>query len=485
MASYPSPEPMTALWWLHKLEVELYSRRDKMLLMDAYYTGDGIPLPFLTKAHETKYSDEFRQLLNDCRANMMALVVEAVTERLRVDGFRLSATTDPTTDAPSWQIWQSSNMDANSAIAFEEAIVKGVSYLSVWPAEDGGVPTIAVEDPTETIVGYVPGSNFKKRAAALKLWKDDWTGLLRANVYMPEGIYKFQAKDNRTAQTGSYAVATARRLSYTRWEPVDTGDDFVENPIGIVPIVPLRNRPRLLKEGESDLCDLTPIQNQINATLFLKAMASYFSAHKQRWMVGGTIARDANGKAVEPFDVAADTLWHDEDPEVKFGEFSQTDLKGYIDSIKQFIDIIAIKTRIPRHYLEQSGQAPSGDSIKSAEAGLVRRVEGKQGHFGEALEETLSLALQFTGEAAPPSDSQIVWADASTESEAVRTDATIKQFAEGVIPWEAALEKLGYTMTEIQRYSEMRVKDAALAKQIAEAQPLIPAKNTATVRVVR
>jgi hypothetical protein len=47
-----------------------------MALMDAYYRGDH-PLPFLTKAHDSKMRDEFRQLLEDSRTNFMRLVVDA------------------------------------------------------------------------------------------------------------------------------------------------------------------------------------------------------------------------------------------------------------------------------------------------------------------------------------------------------------------------------------------------------------------------
>jgi hypothetical protein len=152
--------------------------------------------------------DEFRNLLEDSRANFMRLVVDVVEERLRVEGIRLSASSDQQSDQESWNIWQANQMDADSQTAFVEALVKGVSYLSVWgPSEPDEYPLIAVEDPTETIVGYEPGSNMRRRAAALKVWKDEWTGKDRANVYLPDGIYKFERKtsaaDARASVSGS------------------------------------------------------------------------------------------------------------------------------------------------------------------------------------------------------------------------------------------------------------------------------------------
>jgi len=108
----------------------------------------------------------------------------------------------------------------------------------------------------------------------------------------------------------------------------------------------------------------------------------------------------------------------------------------------------------------------------------VKKVERKQRDFGEALEETMALAMRFNGEQAPPVDSEIVWADPRTESPGVLTDAVIKQYAGGLIPWEAALEKLGYSQTQIQRFSKMRLSDALMKGVEADqgvADPAPPA----------
>lgn len=446
----------------------LKARRAHMTLMDAYYSGDH-PLPFVTAAHADKMRSQFRRLLEDSRSNFMQMVVDAVEERLKVEGFRLSAKTDAVADARSWEIWQENQMDANSQTAFVEALVKGVSYLSVWKDNDDAYPTIAVEDPLQTIVAYEPGSNYAGRAAALKIWKDDLANLQRANVYLPDGIYKFSAPSTRS------------QTAEPKWQPLNDdaswdGDGFVANPLGVVPIIPLRNRPRLLKEGESELYGLFRIQNSINSLLFLLALAGYFGAHRQRWAVGIKLFKEDGSPEPDPFDAAVDKLWAVENPAdgpdgVKFGEFEQTTLDGYIAAIEQKVRHIAIQSRVPRHYLEQTGQSPSGDAIESAEAGLVKKVERIQRPFGEGLEEAMRLARRFDGAGESPPDSEIVWADAQTESEATITDAVIKQFQAGLIPWEASLEKLGYTQTQIARFSGMRAQDALLREILNPTPP--------------
>lgn len=425
--------------------------------MDDYYTGLH-PMPFLTKAHDAKMRNEFRQLLQQCRSNFMRLVVDAVEERMQIEGIRLSAQSTQQSDELTWKIWQANNMDSDSQVAMVESLIKGVSYLSVWPGDP--YPTIAVEDALETIVAYTAGVNFRRRDAALKMWQDEWTGDLMANVYMPDGIYKFTRPGSQMHAPGIGTGAGEMQESEITWVPLDTADQFVPNPFNIVPIIPLRNRPRLLLEGESELVDLTGTQDRINGTLFMRCLAGYMGAHRQRWAVGLTLMEDENtGKPVEPFDVAIDKLWQHEDPDVKFGEFSQTDLTGYISSIEQDVLHVAVTSRTPRHYLFNEGQSPSGDAIQSAEAGLVKKCIRKSRPWGEGFEETLGIARQMSGQGAPSVDAEIIWSNPEVQTEAEITDAAIKQFQAGLIPIDAALAKLGYSQTEIARFAALRAQD--------------------------
>ena len=436
--------------WRDLLLPRLNARQEQMRLMDDYYRGDH-PLPFVTKAHQAKLRDEFRNMLEDSRSNFMRLVVEAVEERLKVDGFRLSALDSKTDDRASWAVWQANQMDAQSQVAFSEALVKGVSYLSVWgPSSPDGYPTIAVEDPLQTIVAYETGSNNRRRAAALKVWRDEWTGMERANVYLPDGIYKWERQVSTALPQGTTWSMTAVRSGGWQW--LEEEPAFVPNPVGVVPIVPLANRPRLGLEGESELADLYRIQNQINGFLFLMALAGYMGAHRQRWATGLEImVNEQTGKPIEPFNSAVDRLWATENPQVKFGEFSQTDLDGYLKAIEQKVQHIADISKTPRHMLVQQGQSPSGDAIKSAESGLVKKVERRQMVFGEGLEEALRVARRFAGETDTPVDSEVIWADPSIKTEGEVTDAVIKKWGARLISWQQALIDLGYSATEIER----------------------------------
>jgi hypothetical protein len=453
---------MTPQAWLAVLEIQLMERQAHLELMNSYYIGDH-PLPWVNKAHAEKIRNEFRQLLDDNRSNFMELVVDSMAERLSVEGFRLSAADDQAADRASWDIWQANEMDSESQVAFVEALVKGRSYVSVWEPDGSRFAQMAVEDPLQTIVGYEPGSGMRKRAAALKVFKDS-DGQDRANVYMPNGIYKFEAagaeiggatmsaKGATFEEERSPVRSAGAGTSASRWKLLDTGS-FVRNRLGdVVPIVPLRNRPRLLVEGRSELASVFRIQNQANGFLFLLALAGFFGAHRQRW-VSGVALYDEENKPIDMF-AAVDRVWADENPEAKFGDFEQTSLDGYIKAIEQKVAHIAITTRTPKHYLLPEGQEPSGDAIKSAEAGLVKKVGSRQRTFGEGLEEAIRLARRFQGEADAPVDSEIVWADPQIRTEAEITDATIKKYQARLITWEQACSDMGYSPQTVSRMLE-------------------------------
>lgn len=182
----PSPEQ-----WRNSLYPKITARAPSLRVFDDYYSGNH-PLPFLTPAHADKMKSAFRQMLVESQTNFMRLIIDTVAERLRVEGIRLSATSDPTSDKDSWDIWQANQMDTLHTDAILSSLIKGVSYLSVWEDTNGdGYPDINVEDASECIVAYTPGSNYRRREAALKCWRDDVEGVERATLYLPDTIHKW------------------------------------------------------------------------------------------------------------------------------------------------------------------------------------------------------------------------------------------------------------------------------------------------------
>lgn len=484
-APVESPE-----WWRDRLLARLERDRKVMDLWWRYHTGDH-PAPELPEKINDKLLPAYNAMLRRSRSNFMRMTNEAYTDRMRPIGFWLGGDDDAARDELSWQIWQASQLDRDIHMALAWALGKGRSYLSVWHHEDDEFPRIAVENPTQCIVEHAAGSRHRRRAA-LKLFRDDVTAEDVAQLYLrgevpneSAGCYEFR----RRATTGASQD----------WE--ESG--FFANPLGVnvVPIIPLYNRPEtdpgvrmadrpvLVGGGDAEIADLTYIQDRINETIFNGKIAEWASAFKQKWATGLIVDKkaktDSNGDPVldddgtpvmipvEPYDLGSDRLLVAEDREVKFGEFSASDQKNFTVVRERELEDLTIVSRIPRHYLIQQGQAPSGDSMVSAEVGFVGRIKRKLDDFGEDIEEAVGIARSFAGLPPMPVDAELRWDDPENQSLAQKTDAVIKEYSAGLITRHVALERLNYSPPQIARMDAERVGEDLLLEAAAPA-PLEP-----------
>lgn len=446
----PTPAPMSPEWWLTRLVGNLQDLQSDYSTLDAYYRGDH-PLP---RGTSDKAKRAYRHLLARGRSNWMALVVDAVTERLRVEGFRVGG--DTQSDQDVWnRLWQANHLDAEQRMVYTEAVLNARAYVLVDPFSTvtGDMPRITPEHPAQVYVEHSPGDR-RRRDAAVKLWVDDRVGEAHANLYLPNVIYKYRApvKGGSLPQGGKL-----------KWEPREPeGEDWpLEHDLG-VPMVPFYNNARMLKQGVSEIAGVLDIQDRVNETLFQRLLAAQFAAFRQRWASGIKVQEDADGNPVEPFAAEVDRLWVAEDKDVKFGEFTESNLKNYIEAVEADIQHIAAITRTPPHYLlGQSGAFPSGESLKATETGLVMKVRSRQEDFGEAWEEVLRLASHAGGLGEVPEHSEVDWRDPESRTEGELVDSLLKMAALNV-PQEALWRRWGATPTEIARWKTMQTSTLLL-----------------------
>jgi hypothetical protein len=413
-----------------------------------------------------KWRRAFGGLFTHFSDNWCQLVVDAVDERLDVEGFRFG---DDTGDQDAWQIWQRSNLDADSQMAHTAALIYGVAYAMAWWGDDGQAE-LTVESPENTIVAFEPGSR-RKRAWALRRWQADERTVF-VTLYGRQHLWKWQVP------VGAQETTT---LAAGGWQPREAPDEPwpLAHPLGVVPVVPLLNRPQLslrsgyLTDGQSEIAQVIPVQDAVNKLLLDMIVASEFGAFRQRWVTGMEIPTDPEtGQPVEPFRAAVDRLWMAEGPEVKFGEFNATDLSPYTKAVEMLVQHIASQTRTPPHYFYLSGQFPSGESIKAAETGLVAKARRKMRHFEEGWEELMRLGFAIEGdERAHYYRAETIWADPESRTEGEHVDATMKKKSLDV-PIQQLWEDLGYSPQQIARFRGM-LAESAFLQALAAPVPIL------------
>lgn len=478
-----TPEVGSPQWWLLRLLRRLEDRQPTLLLWDDYYRG-AQPLAFASD----KFREAFGERFPAFTSNFAQVVVDGVAERLEVQGFHFATKEQ---DDEVWRIWQENELDAGSQQAQQEALIKGRSFALVEPQPNGATPVITIEDARDAVVECDPRSG-RVRRAALKRWVQD-DGTLAVYLYMPDFIYK-------------YETGKVWGNDYSRWWgaplPWDTGYEWrvwhaaefrplqvpgeewpLPNRLGVVPMIELANRPRLKAGPRSEVASIRSNQDAINKYRCDALIASEFAAFPQRYLLNFEPERDPDtGRAKEPFRAAIDRLWtipppdpdNPDAPEPKVGQFAAASLEPYVRMIELEVGHISAISQLPDYTLlgSPSSIPASAESIKSSEAGLLRKVGLIELFMGQGWEELMRVAaLAASSNAAEVRAAETVWADPETRNEAVRTDAIVKLHAEGIIDDELSWELAGLSRLQIEALRRRRTAAAEAAAGAPAAPP--------------
>lgn len=418
-------------WWLDKLGKELDGRANAVRLYQRYYAGDH-PMAYVSAAFRQAYGSTYLRYAD----NFAGLVVDALVERLTVQGFRWD---NAAGSRKAWRLWQANRMDAESKKAIRVSCVTGQSSLIVGPDPKGGeTPIIRVQKPDQVAVGY--GDDPLVREVALKRWKTADSREL-ATLFYADRIEKYEREDRGWSR---------RAVAGEPWP--------LPHDLGAVPVVPLVSSPDLDNDGRSDIHDVIPLQDQLNTLQRFALVVAEETAFRQRWVKGVDIPVDPEtNKPIELFKTRVGQTWHAADKDAGFGDFDQSDPTGLLAQMEKVVQHMATKTRTPAHYLlGMSGTFPSGESLKATENGLVAKARDRAVDLGEPLEEVMALAFRASGDMTRGhyASGETEWKDPEYRTEAEHVDALLKMASLGVPP-EVLWARWGATPQEVERWKAM------------------------------
>jgi hypothetical protein len=446
------------------LESELLRRRPYVQRNTDYYRGNQ-KLAFASDQFRKYHGDRYR----DFADNWVQVVSDSPIERLTVNG--IQPANAERADVESSRVWQANGLDADSQLGFLGAVTAGRSFVLVWGnPDDEETPEVTFEDASQCIVAYQPGSR-RRRRAALKRWVDGTSEY--ATLYLPHEVWKFERPVLAVSSKSPQMQAVDEELN--KWLPREFADEPnpQPNPMGVVPMVELPNRPMLTEEPISDVAGVTAMQDAVNLLWAQLFTAADYASFPQRIVLGAEVPEipimDETGQIVgsRPVDIerfAVDRVMFFTGEDVKVTEWTAANLEAYTAVIEVAVGHIAAQTRTPQHYLIGKMANLSGDALLAAETGLIKRVEEKQIWFGQALREMFRLIALAQGndtKAAAVAGGRILWKDAESRSHAQLADALLKLRQIG-FPFEWIALKYGLTPTEIVEMLDMREREAQL-----------------------
>jgi hypothetical protein len=398
---------------------------------DRYMRGD-FGSASLPSTNHSAVAREYNDLLNRADLPICSLVVNAVTERLQVTGFR-----DPESDAADemlWEWFQSSKMDGRQQLLYNDALTFGESYMSVTPG--GDMPVFRAESPLNMVVQLDPVDPMRVMTAAKQVKDYGW---LYDDVFIYSLFY------DRTQPTG--------------WKVIDR----IEHNAGQCPIVRFANRVDSRGRTMSEISLVASIQRRIQQTVFDRLMVQRSAAWRQRWVSGISVDVDENGNAVPPFNIGVDQLVISEDPDTKFGDWAASSFGDHMNAVDMDIRQAAAVTQTPPHLLAPHTISNiSAEALVALEAGLSAKVADRQLTFGETWEEALQMGGRIVG-VDVRDEIETVWADLERRSDAQKVDSALKLRSMG-LPMPFLLERIGLTPQ-----ATARVMDALESEQAQQA----------------
>ncbi|MFG3492995.1 phage portal protein [Streptomyces sp. NPDC047972] len=476
-----------ALHLVQLLEAELIARSAGFTRNDAYYRG-AHPLKYASAEFGKFHGDRYR----DFSDNWVQVVADSPVERMTVTGFQASGETEA--DRELWKVWQVNGLDADSQLGFLGSVVHGRSFVLVWgDPRNPDIPVVTFEDASQCVIAYEPGSR-RSRRAALKRWQDGGEDF--ATLYLADEVWKFSRPRLVQSSGGTSMQMQDVDEELKRWKPREMGlePNPQVNPLGVVPMVELPNKPVLAGDPISDVQGVIAMQDAINLLWAQLFTASDYASFPQRVIMGAerpVIPKlNAAGEVVgtQPVDLekfAVDRVMMFSSKDARIGEWQAANLAMYTGLIEVAVGHLAAQTRTPQHYLIGKMANVAEGALLAAETGLVKRVEEKWIWSGQGLRETAWLIAKARGEDAKAEalrSGRVLWKDAESRSHAQMADALLKLKQLG-FPFQWLALRYGLTPTEVSdvmamKEAELEMDPATeLSRQLIGSAPQAPVEE--------
>lgn len=425
-----------------------------------------------------RFRNTFGALFHALSLNLMPAVVSAVADRLQVE--RWMCEDGPATRGTAAEkLWAANTMDVRSGEVHQEALTLGDAYVIVWPDPQTGEPTIYPQDGDTCTVSYDA-----ERPGHVLFAAKRWTlpsKRVRLNLYYPDRLEKYISRGPAHG-----ALPTSERS----FIPFDAAAGNVDDPAwplphpyGVVPVFHFANDAAIGKTGKSELHDAIPAQDMTNKAVADELVASEFAAYRQRYAIGIEVeieddpASPNYGKPKAlPWTPGIDRLWTTENEAARFGEFSAADLNQLLAAADKGAEWISRITGIPPHYFATAtGNVPSGESLRRAEARLLKKIIDRQMAWGAIWGQVMRLALQVGGTTVPEGARLVPqWADPTPRSELEDAQTENTTWATAVIkdqlgvPKSRILVEGGYTEVEVAEFEAEKQHEAQASLEAAQ-----------------
>ena len=404
-------------------------RRARYVVAMDYYEGN-VPEVFAT----AKLRKLFATAQDGSKLNFCRPIVSAVANRIEIAS--ISGDTKDATNKLK-EVWDYNDLSFESDEIHTKTLIYGESYAMVWPDADGKL-VISHQSPETTAIVYDP-EDPRKKLYGVKMWlaAENET---RMNIYTSDSIRKYKAN-------------TAQVSEATDWTYLDA----IDNPFGEVPIFHFKTQRPF---GRPEHFDAYDAQNAINKLFVTNMNTIDYQGAPQRYALANPDASndfdDNDADNLDSLRNGPGELWYLKGVD-KVGEFTVADHENFWGPMKEIIRSMSALTDTPLHFFERTGNSPTGNGLRVAEAPLLKKIAQREASFGHTWREIMKFVLKVEGLTGNVS---IYWKTHEALDEMERWDVSLKKINAG-LSHRQALREGGYAPEEIEKIMAERQQEAA------------------------
>lgn len=406
-----------------------------------YYDGEH-PLTYSTARLRQVFRQEFVRFTQ----NWCGVIIDAAFERLNLARFQV-AQNQAATDALN-KLFMSTELILDSDDAHLAALVTGEAFVIVWRNDgDGNAGQVEAfyNDPRLCHVQY-SADNPRVKDWAAKWWQGA-DGKYRLTLYYPDRLeYYIATKDAKSIKSAK---------DFVPMEPPSA-----PNPFGIVPVFHLRRERRKVKpELDSGVIS---VQNAINKLFADMMVSAEFGAFRQRWIISNA---DTGNLKNAPWEIWSIPAGDGQGQQTQVGEFSETSLSLYLETMDSLAHSLAIVTRTPKHYFWSADMVPSGEALIAMEAPLNKKVTRYIERFTPVWRKVGAFMLRLADIDVDEADIEPIFDRPETVQP--RTQAEIRQLSVGSgMPLTTVVRtEEGWSEAQIEQMRQDRQAEQADAQQ--------------------
>lgn len=431
-------------------------------------------------------SDEFKQVQQRARTDLCWLVVNIGAQALFVEDYRADSSDEPaqssttsTRSSKAWDTWKRNRMRVRQHAVHRTVLTCGYTYNYVDVNKRG-----------EAV--YIPWSPLRTFAWYPDDWTDEdpsmiqaWPGLVlrldrpnRISVYDGYRVWRWRIADEATGGFGELRrIQLVNEIGVKDYPEALRGDEETAHP----PVVRLVGRTDLIGDPIGAVEPIIPMQQRVEETVFGSLLAQTYAAFRQRWAAGMVPLKDADGNELPVEMIPFQSMITSSSTDTRFGEFGQTDLRGFAEMNEQHIRFGAAVAQAPPQSLLGSMDNVGADGLAAAEMGNQRQANEYKDTLGEGWAQMLREGARAEGDhdAADDVDSEVIWRDTEARSLQSMAQALGTLASSLGVPQRALWRWLpGVSPSELKEWAKLADEDAKRAPFAALAADIASGRGT-------